>query len=56
MGQHMQSMQWLLQLKHLKGYYGKVIAFLIETDFFFHENMVDLKNESYIIHLENYEL
>ncbi len=32
MGQHMQSMQWLWQ--HLKGYYGKVIAFLIQTDFF----------------------
>ncbi len=24
--------------------------------FFFHEYMVDLKNEIYIIHLENYEL
>ncbi len=55
-GQHMQSMQWLWQLKNLKEYYGIVIAFLIQTDFFFHEYMVDLKNESYIIHLESYEL
>ncbi len=32
-GQHVQSMQWLWQ--HSKGYYGKVIAFLIQTDFLF---------------------
>ncbi len=36
-GQHVQSMQWLLQLKHLKGYYyyGIVNAVLIQTDFYF---------------------
>lgn len=28
------SMQRLRQLQHLKGYYDKAIAFLIQTDFF----------------------
>ncbi len=28
-GQHMQSMQWLWQLKHLKGYYGIVLGDMV---------------------------
>ncbi len=43
-------MQWLWQFKHLKGYYGKVINFLIQSELF-HEYKINLKSKSVIIHL-----
>ncbi len=35
---------------------AKLLPSLFKLIFFLHEYMVELKNESYIIHLENYEL
>ncbi len=35
---------------------AKLSLSLFKLIYFFNEYMIDLKNESYIIHLENYEL